>query len=112
MASTRSSVLEKERTAHQLEEPPMYKVVMYNDDFTPFDFVILVAQHVFGKTEEQAAELAARIHVEGKGVCGIYPKDIAEFKQKKAMGMARAEEHPLECQIEPETPAPSRGHRM
>ncbi len=112
MASPKESVLEKERVAEKTQEPPMYKVILLNDDYTPFDFVIEVVQEVFQKTQEQAVALAARIHVEGQGVCGVYPKDIAEFKQKKTMDMAREEDHPLECRIQPETPAPRGGMRL
>lgn len=112
MPAPQDSVIEKERVADKTQQPPMYKVILINDDYTPFDFVIDVVQRVFNKTLEQSIELAARIHQEGQGVCGVYPKDIAEHKQKKAIEWARAEEHPLECRIQPETPAPApRGMR-
>jgi ATP-dependent Clp protease adaptor protein ClpS len=103
-----SDVLDKhqEKEATKPKRPPKVKVVLINDDFTPFDFVIRVIQDVFGKTEEEASFLAVMIDQQGRGVCGSYVKDIAEVKQMKVQKMAQEEGHPLMCTLEPEEPAP------
>lgn len=101
-----------ERQKEKLSEPPMYKVVMHNDDYTPFEFVISVLVDIFRMSEEKATNIAVQIHHQGKGICGVFAKDIAEFKQQKVMDRARAEEHPLQCTIESEGPAPGRGPGM
>lgn len=105
-----TDVLEREET--QSEEPPMYACVLLNDDYTTFEFVVEVLMTVFNKSIEESILLTKKIHHEGEGVAGIYPKQIAEFKQKKAMHLAQEEDHPLQCIIRPETPAPKRGPKL
>jgi ATP-dependent Clp protease adaptor protein ClpS len=106
-------VLEKTTEAIKPARPPRVKVVLINDDYTPFEFVIDVIQTVFSKTEVQAIALAVQIHEEGKGVCGVYVQDIAELKQMKVRAMAKKDQHPLQCVLEPEAPSssPSGGPR-
>lgn len=87
----------------ELQAPPMYAVIMYNDDYTPMDFVVMVLMEQFRKSEQQAVEIMLAIHHEGQGIAGIYPKDIAETKAQKANMMARKEGFPLLTQIEPYT---------
>lgn len=101
-----------ERQEEKVSQPPMYKVILLNDDYTPMEFVIDVMTDIFKKTQAEAELVTVQIHFEGKGICGIYSKDIAEFKQQKVMDRARAEEHPLQCVIEVEGPAPGRGAGM
>ncbi|WP_227430135.1 ATP-dependent Clp protease adapter ClpS [Psychrobacter sp. I-STPA6b] len=85
----------------ELAKPPMYAVVMYNDDYTPMDFVVDILQTEFRHNLEQAVDIMLNIHHQGRGIAGIYPKDIAETKAQKVNNMARREGYPLLTQIEP-----------
>ena len=85
----------------ELAEPPMYAVVMYNDDYTPMEFVVYVLQSEFRHDTARAVEIMLNIHNQGRGIAGIYPKDIAETKAKKVNQTARKEGYPLLTQIEP-----------
>ena len=80
--------------------PPMFKVLLLNDDYTPMEFVVEVIEHFFNKSREQATQIMLKVHVEGVGVCGIYPQDIAETKMNQVMNHARESQHPLQCVIE------------
>lgn len=102
-----SIVMEKQKAATRPARPPKFKVLLLNDDYTPFEFVIDVLQDIFSKTTEQAEALAVQIHQEGKGACGVYIKDIAELKQTRVIQFARQEGHPLQCVLAPDTPEPS-----
>lgn len=84
------------------QEPRKYRVSVLNDDFTTFEFVIMVMMTVFLKTEQQAIEIAETTHIHQKSVVGIYTLDIARSKVAKATAMARAENYPLNFEIEPE----------
>ena len=88
----------KERT----REPRRYKVIVLNDDFTTFEFVIMVMQTVFLKTLQQAEDIAQTTHIHKKATVGTYTLDIAKSKVAKATAMARAENFPLSFEIEPE----------
>ncbi|OZI61271.1 ATP-dependent Clp protease adapter ClpS [Bordetella genomosp. 11] len=92
-------VVEKEsaRTA----PPPMYQVVLLNDDYTPMEFVVAVLQKFFGKSEEEATRIMLQVHHEGRGVCGVYPRDIAATRVAQVAQHARAKQHPLQCVMEP-----------
>lgn len=92
------TLLEREETV--LKPPPMYKVVLLNDDFTPMDFVIFILQEYFHKDTETAMRIMLKVHHEGKGVCGIFPRDIASTKVKQVIRHARQEGHPLQCTME------------
>lgn len=105
-SSSDTAVVEKQKAATKPQRPPRFKVVLLNDDFTPFEFVIEVMQDIFQKTQDQAEALAALIHQDGKGACGVFIKDIAELKRDKVMRAAHAEQHPLQCVLEPEAPEP------
>ncbi|UNK04675.1 MULTISPECIES: ATP-dependent Clp protease adapter ClpS [Psychrobacter] len=85
----------------EITEPPMYAVVMYNDDYTPMEFVVYVLQSEFRHNMDKAVEIMLNIHNQGRGIAGIYPKDIAETKAKKVNQTARKEGYPLLTQIEP-----------
>lgn len=85
----------------EIAKPPMYAVVMYNDNYTPMDFVVYVLQSEFRHGLEAAVEIMLNIHHNGKGIAGIYPKDIAETKAKKVNSLAHREGYPLLTQIEP-----------
>ena len=85
----------------ELKRPPLYVVVLMNDDYTPMDFVIEVLQQYFALNLDQATEVMLTVHYEGKGVAGVYPRDIAETKANQVNNYARSQSHPLLCQIEP-----------
>ena len=86
----------------ELQKPPMYAVVLFNDDYTPMEFVIEVLQQYFALDLDRATEVMLTVHYRGKGVAGIYPRDIAETKAQQVNHYARAQGHPLLCQIEPQ----------
>lgn len=84
----------------KLKRPPLYAVVLLNDDFTPMDFVVDILREYFSLNSEQATEVMLNVHYQGKGVAGVYTKDIAETKMQQVIDHARAEGHPLMCEIE------------
>ncbi|HEY9036910.1 MAG TPA: ATP-dependent Clp protease adapter ClpS [Pseudomonadales bacterium] len=90
--------LEPERLG--LKEPPLYRVVMINDDFTPMEFVVEVLMMFFHMNDETATQIMLTVHTQGRAVCGIYPRDIAETKATQVNQFARTNEHPLVCEIE------------
>lgn len=85
----------------QLKEPPLFQVVLLNDDFTPMEFVVYAIQKVFGYEHERATQIMLSVHTKGKGVCGIFPKEIAEMKCAEMNNLAQINEHPLLTEIEP-----------
>jgi ATP-dependent Clp protease adaptor protein ClpS len=93
-------LLEKEDV--KLERPKMYQVVMYNDDFTPFEFVVLMLMQFFNKGGDEATAIMMQVHTTGKGICGVFAKDIAETKATEVMKWARVEQHPLRLEVEAE----------
>jgi ATP-dependent Clp protease adaptor protein ClpS len=84
----------------KLVPPPLYRVILLNDDYTPMEFVVSVLQVFFGMNSETATRVMLKVHTEGKGVCGVFPKEIAETKALQVNQHARASEHPLLCDIE------------
>ena len=80
--------------------PPLYKVLLLNDDFTPMDFVIAVLQKFFSMDREQATRIMLKVHNEGRGLCGVYPRDIAATKVEQVAAFARDNQHPLACVME------------
>ncbi len=84
----------------KLKRPPLYKVVLLNDDFTPMDFVIEVLMDFFAMTEETATRVMLQIHTQGIGVCGTYSKDVAETKVIIVNEYSREHQHPLMCAME------------
>ncbi len=84
----------------KLQPPKMYKVVLLNDDYTPMDFVINVLQRFFSLDTEQATRIMLKVHNEGRGVCGIFPHDIAATKVEQVVAYARQHQHPLACIME------------
>ena len=78
----------------------MFKVMLLNDDFTPMDFVVLVLEKFFNLSRERAMQVMLKVHREGKGVCGIYPLDIAATKVEMVSAFARQHQHPLACVLE------------
>jgi len=84
-----------------LKPPAMYQVLLINDDFTPMEFVVLVLQEFFNKDLHTATSIMYQVHTEGKGICGIYTRDIAQTKAHQVMEAARSAGHPLQCVFEP-----------
>ena len=82
--------------------PPLYRVLMMNDDYTPMEFVIEVLEKFFQKNREEATQIMLHVHQRGVGVCGIYTYDLAETKAMQVMNYARRYEHPLQVQLEKE----------
>lgn len=79
----------------KLQQPPQFKVVMLNDDFTPMEFVVQVLQQFFGHSREKAVQIMLAVHQQGKATAGIYPAEIAETKTAQANAFARNNQHPL-----------------
>ena len=86
----------------KLKKPPLYKVIMLNDDYTPMEFVVEMLQVYFSKTQEQATEIMLHIHQRGLGICGLYTYEIAESKATQVLEKARKNQHPLQIKLEKE----------
>ncbi|MDP4650245.1 MAG: ATP-dependent Clp protease adapter ClpS [Haliea sp.] len=84
----------------ELKKPPLFKVLLMNDDYTPMEFVVEVLEVFFRMNREQATHVMLTVHTKGKGVCGIYTRDIAETKAAQVNQYARDNQHPLLCEIE------------
>ncbi|MEW5863531.1 MAG: ATP-dependent Clp protease adapter ClpS [Pseudomonadota bacterium] len=84
----------------KVKPPPMYKVMLLNDDYTPMEFVVIVLQKFFGMSRERATQVMLKVHREGIGVCGVFPRDIASTKVAQVAGYARKHQHPLQCIME------------
>jgi ATP-dependent Clp protease adaptor protein ClpS len=89
-----------QEAAPVLKKPPLYKVVLLNDDFTPMDFVIEILIDFFAMTEEQATQVMLHVHTQGVGICGVFSKDVAETKVEIVNNYARENQHPLMCAME------------
>ena len=79
---------------------PLFKVMLLNDDYTPMEFVVVVLQTFFSLSREQATQVMLKVHREGMGVCGVYPKDVALTKVEQVGSFARQHQHPLQCVME------------
>jgi len=84
----------------KLKPPPMFKVILLNDDFTPMEFVVDVLQTFFSMNREQATQIMLKVHIDGAGVCGVYPSDVATTKVEQVVAFARQHQHPLQCVME------------
>ncbi|MAH89084.1 MAG: ATP-dependent Clp protease adapter ClpS [Pelagibacterales bacterium] len=91
-------VITKEKP--KIKKPNMYAVVLINDDYTPMEFVIYVLQTIFKKNYDEAKKVMLLVHNEGKGICGVFPLDIAETKANQVVEFSRINQHPLECKVE------------
>jgi ATP-dependent Clp protease adaptor protein ClpS len=92
----------KGKAAKKLARPPLYKVLLHNDDYTTMEFVVDVLQTVFHHDLQRATRIMLHVHQRGVGVAGTYPRDVAETKAEKVMALARAAEFPLLCTVEAE----------
>ena len=88
------------KTKPQVKRPPLYRVLLLNDDYTPMEFVILVLQKFFKMGREKATHVMLKVHREGKGICGLFPRDIAATKVEQVCSFARQHQHPLQCVME------------
>ena len=93
-----NTLLEVEKS--KVKPPPLFKVLLLNDDYTPMDFVVSVLQTFFSMTREQATQIMLKVHREGMGVCGVYPKDVAATKVEQVIAFSRQHQHPLQCVME------------
>lgn len=84
----------------ELKQPPLYKVILLNDDYTPMEFVVRILEHFFGMGREQATQIMLHVHTRGRGVCGVYTHDIAETKVAQVNEFSRRHQHPLLCTME------------
>ena len=91
-------LLEKSRP--ELKKPPLFKVVLINDDYTPMEFVVHILESIFKHDREQATQIMLHVHKLGKGVCGIYTRDVAETKVLQVNNYSRENKHPLLCEME------------
>ena len=92
------TLLEAQRS--KLKPPPMFKVMLLNDDYTPMEFVVIVLQKFFGMTRERATQIMLKVHREGIGICGVYPRDVAHSKVEQVAAYSRKHQHPLQCVME------------
>ena len=93
-----STVLENQEA--KVKSPPMYQVVLLNDDYTPMEFVVSVLQKFFGMGREKATQVMLKVHREGRGVCGVFPRDVAATKVEQVSSYSREHQHPLQCVME------------
>ncbi len=96
----RDEDLAVETSRPETKRPPLYKVVLLNDDYTPMEFVVHVLEYFFRMTREQATQVMLHVHTRGKGVCGVYSVDVAETKVNQVNQYAREHQHPLLCSME------------
>ncbi|MDI2111935.1 ATP-dependent Clp protease adapter ClpS [Commensalibacter nepenthis] len=103
-SSTDSQILENvdSLSLQQTKKPPMYKIIMLNDDFTPMDFVVYVLESIFQKEKEEAIKIMYEIHNTGMGNCGAFTYEIAETKQNQVMQLSKKHQHPLQTILEKE----------
>lgn len=87
----------------RLKRPPLYRVLLLNDDYTTMEFVVQVLQAIFHHPEERAAQIMLHVHQKGAGICGIYTREIAESKVEQVLQFAQQNKHPLQCTMEPDT---------
>lgn len=95
-------VVAEPKTSTEVKLPRKYKVLLLNDDYTPMDFVVEVLKHFFHLNEEAAVQVMLQVHIQGKGVCGVFTRDIAETKVALVNEYARMNQHPLLSSMEPE----------
>jgi len=107
MANDRSKVgrdddhgLVAEEAKPRLKRPPLYRVILLNDDYTPMEFVVQVLEKVFSLDRNTATRIMLEVHTKGKGVCGVYTYEIAETKVAQVTGLAQQHQHPLLCTME------------
>lgn len=86
----------------RLQKPPLYKVILLNDDYTPMEFVVMVLQRFFQKNREEATRIMLHVHQKGIGVCGVFTRELAETKVRQVTIFSNENQHPLQCTMEPD----------
>ncbi|MBT8099359.1 MAG: ATP-dependent Clp protease adapter ClpS [Gammaproteobacteria bacterium] len=89
-----------EEARPKVKQPPLYRVVLINDDYTPMEFVVDILESVFGMERTRATQVMLEVHTKGKGVCGVFNFEIAETKVAQVMSIAQQHQHPLLCTME------------
>jgi len=89
-----------EEARPEVQRPPLYQVVLLNDDFTPMDFVVVVLETFFNMDRERATQVMLHVHTRGKGVCGVFTREVAETKVTQVNEFSRTHQHPLLCTME------------
>ena len=89
-----------EEAQPKIKPPPLYRVVLINDDFTPMEFVVDILETIFGMERTRATHVMLEVHTKGKGICGVFNYEIAETKVAQVMGLASQHQHPLLCSME------------
>jgi len=92
------SLLEVEKS--KVKPPSLYKVLLLNDDYTPMEFVVSILQKYFSMNREQATQIMLKVHKDGMGVCGVFPRDVAATKVEQVTSFSRQHQHPLQCVME------------
>lgn len=92
--------LETENCKPELQKPRMYRVIMLNDDYTPMDFVVTILKQFFGMPEAKAIQVMLQVHTQGKGICGVFTRDVAETKVQQVNTFSKMSDHPLLCNME------------
>ena len=92
--------LSLEEAMPELKVPPMYKVIIHNDDYTPMEFVVQILEKFFSMNREKATQIMLHVHTRGKGVCGLFTRDVAETKVAQVNEYSRTHQHPLLCAME------------
>lgn len=95
-----SDTITQPRTKPKTQRPPMFKVILLNDDYTTMEFVVHILQKFFQKAFDEATQIMLQVHLQGSGVCGLYPHEIAETKVAQVVSYARKNEYPLQCILE------------
>lgn len=90
------------KAAPKTKKPPMYKVLILNDDFTPMEFVVFVLERFFHKSRQEATRIMLHVHRKGIGICGVFTYEVAETKVTQVVDFARQNQHPLQCTMEKE----------
>jgi len=99
---SRDDIVTERRTGTKLQRPPLYKVILLNDDYTPMEFVVDLLKAVFHKPHAEATRIMLHVHQNGMGIAGIYPFEIAETKVRTVEELARENQYPLKCVMEKE----------
>ncbi len=89
-----------EESRPKVKRPPLYKVILLNDDYTPMEFVVYVLEHFFRMDRSKATKVMLDVHTQGSGICGLYTRDMAETKVAQVNDFSRKNEHPLKCTME------------